>query len=98
MAGAAVWAWAAAGGAAAVARSAEDIYSGFCAGCHATGAAGAPKDGDKAAWAPRIAQGIDTVYKHAIQGFNAMPPKGMCSDCSDDDIKGVVDLMVKHVK
>jgi cytochrome c5 len=89
---------AAGGGGAAVARSADDIYSGFCAGCHATGAAGAPKDGDKAAWAPRIAQGMETVYKHAINGFNAMPPKGMCSDCSDDDIKGVVDLMVKHVK
>ena len=62
--------------------------------CHATGAAGAPKVGDKAAWAPRISQGMATLVKHSIQGFNAMPPKGMCMDCSDDEIKAAVEYMV----
>ena len=52
--------------------------------------------GDAAAWEPRIAQGIDTVYDHAINGFNAMPPKGTCADCSDDEIKAVVDYMIEQ--
>ena len=86
---------AAAGGGA---RSPEDIYKAHCAACHASGAAGAPKFGDNAAWAPRIAAGIDTLHSHAIQGFNAMPPKGLCMNCSDDDIKATVDYMVDHSK
>jgi cytochrome c5 len=72
----------------------EDVYSASCSACHATGAAGAPKMGDTAAWAPRIAQGNDTLYKHAIGGFNGMPPKGLCMSCSDDDIKATVDYIV----
>ena len=66
--------------------------------CHQTGVAGAPKLGDKADWGPRIAQGKDTLYKHAIEGFNgakgAMPPKGGNPALSDDDMKAVVDFMV----
>lgn len=84
--------------AAPVARSPDEIYNGVCAACHGTGAAGAPKVGDAAAWGPRIAQGNDTLYKHASSGFNMMPPKGTCGDCSDDDIKAVVDLMVSKSK
>jgi cytochrome c5 len=66
--------------------------------CHQTGVAGAPKLGDKADWGPRIAQGNDTLYKHAIEGFNgakgAMPPKGGNPALSDDEMKVVVDFMV----
>lgn len=78
---------------ASAARSGADIFKTTCSGCHATGAAGAPKVGDKAAWAPRIAQGKDTLYTHALGGFNAMPPKGMCGNCSDDEIRATVDYM-----
>ena len=75
-----------------------DIFKKTCAKCHQTGVAGAPKLGDKADWGPRIAQGNDTLYKHAIEGFNgskgAMPPKGGSPSLSDDDMKTVVDFMV----
>lgn len=84
--------------AAAAAKSPEEIYNSSCMACHATGAAGAPKVGDAAAWAPRIAQGADTLHKHAIGGFNMMPPKGTCAACSDDEIMAVVDFMVSKSK
>lgn len=80
------------------ARSGSEIYDTKCALCHASGAAGAPKMGDAAAWAPRIAQGVDTLYTHAIGGFNGMPAKGLCFDCSDDEVKGGVDHMVAGSK
>lgn len=76
-------------------RSGDAVYNASCAGCHGTGAAGAPKLGDKGAWSPRIAKGKATLYKHAIGGFNAMPPKGMCMTCSDAEIKAAVDYMIK---
>ena len=75
-------------------RSGEDIYGKSCIACHSSGAAGAPKLGDVAGWAPRIGQGINTLYTHAISGFNGMPAKGLCMDCSDDEIKVTVDYMV----
>ncbi|AFU99549.1 cellulose binding, type IV [Simiduia agarivorans SA1 = DSM 21679] len=75
-------------------RSGEQVYTTKCFSCHATGAAGAPKLGDAAAWAPRIAQGAETLYTHAIGGLNGMPAKGLCMDCSDDEIKAAVDHMV----
>ena len=84
--------------AAAAPKSPEEIYNTTCMACHATGAAGAPKVGDKAAWAPRIAQGADTLHKHAIGGLNAMPAKGTCASCSDDEIIAVVDFMVSKSK
>ncbi|MBV1920122.1 MAG: c-type cytochrome [Pseudomonadales bacterium] len=80
------------------APSAKGTYDVKCFACHGTGAAGAPKLGDKEAWAPRVAQGIDTLYEHALSGFNAMPAKGACSDCSDDSIKAVVNYMVENAK
>ncbi|MED5390052.1 MAG: cytochrome c5 family protein [Pseudomonadota bacterium] len=79
-------------------RSGEQVYNSACAACHATGAAGAPKTGDAGAWASRIAQGNATLVKHAIEGINAMPPKGMCMDCSDDEIKAAVEYMVNKSK
>jgi cytochrome c5 len=84
-----------AGGAA---RSGEQIYGANCAGCHGAGVMGAPKFGDKAGWAPRIAKGKATLYKSAIAGFKAMPPKGMCMNCSDDEIKATVDYMLGKSK
>ena len=62
-------------GAAAEPKSGEEIYNGSCMACHATGAAGAPKVGDTAAWAPRIAQGSDKLLANAINGLNAMPDR-----------------------
>ena len=76
----------------------KQIFDSTCMACHATGAAGAPKVGDKAAWAPRIAQGIDTLAQHAVNGIRAMPPRGTCSACSDDDLKSVVEYMVSQSK
>lgn len=81
-----------------VAATPEDLYNGKCASCHGVGVLGAPVPGNKDHWAPRIAQGMDTVYAHAIKGFNAMPAKGGCVDCSDDDIKAMVDFMVEKSK
>jgi cytochrome c5 len=72
----------------------EGIYNTKCMACHNTGAAGAPKVGDKEAWAPRIATGMDAMLANAISGKNAMPPKGTCMDCSDDDLKAVIEYMV----
>ena len=70
------------------------VFNSVCGACHNTGVAGAPKVGDKAAWAPRIAQGNDTLYKNAITGKNAMPPKGGAADLSDGEIKGAADHLV----
>lgn len=71
-----------------------NIYENNCKMCHAAGVAGAPKLGDKAAWAPRIAQGLDTLVKNAITGIRAMPPKGNCLKCTPDEIKATVEYMV----
>ena len=77
-------------------RSGDAVYSASCAACHGTGVAGAPKVGDSAAWAPRVAQGMDTLMSHAINGLNAMPPKGTCATCSDDEIKAAVEYMLSQ--
>ena len=73
------------------------LYTQICQTCHAAGVAGAPKLGDKAAWAPRLAQGVDGLTASAIKGKNAMPPKGG-STASDAEIKTVVAYMVSSVK
>ena len=77
-------------------RSGELVYNGACTACHASGAAGAPKLGDTGAWVDRIAQGNDTLYENALTGLNAMPAKGLCMDCSDEEIKLAVDYMVDN--
>ncbi len=74
------------------------VYQKSCQACHATGVAGAPKLGDKEAWAPRIATGIDAMVAVVISGKGAMPPKGACMDCSDDDLKAAVEYMVSQGK
>ncbi|MDX1802822.1 MAG: cytochrome c5 family protein [Alcanivorax sp.] len=75
-------------------RTGEQVFNGACTTCHSTGAAGAPKVGNKSDWAPRIAKGEDTLVKHALHGFNAMPPKGMCSDCSEKEIRNAIEYMI----
>ena len=75
-------------------RSGQEIYEGNCVACHNTGAAGAPKLGDVAAWSPRIGKGVETLYSNAIGGINSMPPMGLCGSCSEDDIKAAVDHLV----
>ena len=79
------------------AASPKDSYQSACFACHGTGAAGAPKLGDKAAWKARIAQGNATLYTHAIDGFKGMPPKGG-SSLDDAAMKAVVDYMVTNSK
>ena len=76
----------------------ESTYKDACAVCHTAGIAGAPKLGDKAAWAPRIATGNDALYTTALKGKGAMPAKGGRAEISDDDIKAVVDYMVAQSK
>ena len=78
------------------------IYGQACVACHGAGIAGAPKFGDKAAWAPRIKQGMPLLYEHSIKGFTGkagmMPPKGGRMDFSDDQVKAAVDHMVAAAK
>ena len=76
----------------------QTIYNASCAACHVSGAAGAPKQGDKAAWAPRIKNGNAALYASAIKGKGAMPAKGGNVSLSDDDVKAVVDYMVSQAK
>lgn len=80
------------------ADNAAALYNQACVACHAAGVAGAPKFGDKAQWAPRIAQGIDALTASAIKGKGAMPPKGGAANASDADIKAVVTYMVNAAK
>ena len=73
------------------------LYEQTCAVCHGTGVAGAPKFGDKAAWGPFVAEGMDAMVKKATQGIGAMPPKGG-STASDADFKAAIQYMVDHAK
>ncbi|QEP44585.1 cytochrome c5 family protein [Ectothiorhodospiraceae bacterium BW-2] len=78
------------------ARSGEAIYQASCFACHATGAAGAPLLGNVEAWAPRIALGMEALLATAISGKGAMPPRGTCGTCSDDDLMAAIEYMVSQ--
>jgi len=80
------------------ANAGKKTYDTRCASCHATGVAGSPKFGDKAAWAPFISTGMDTMLAVAIKGKGAMPPKGGCMDCSDAQLKAAIQYMVDAAK
>lgn len=75
----------------------KSVFGKTCALCHAAGVAGAPKPGDKADWGPRIAQGMDVLNKHALEGYNGakgqMPPKGGAPALTDDEVKAAVKYM-----
>ncbi len=79
-------------------RSGEQVYQSACAACHGAGIMGAPKFGDAGAWAARVDKGMDVLASNAINGFNAMPAKGGCVACSDDEIKAAIDYMVEGSK
>lgn len=79
----------------------KQTYNGLCVSCHGTGLPGAPQFGNKDEWGPRIAQGKDTLYQHALHGYNGsggtpMPPKGGNPALSDDQVKAAVDYMVAN--
>ncbi len=76
----------------------KSVYEVYCVACHASGVANAPKFGDKAAWAPRIQTGIDTLYASALKGKGAMPPKGGNVSLPDADVKAAVDYLVSQAK
>lgn len=75
------------------AATVQDKYNKSCAACHNSGAAGAPKKGDKAAWAPRLKKGEAALVNSVKNGFKAMPPKGLCMDCTDADYKALIKIM-----
>lgn len=75
-------------------RDGATVYATVCQACHATGVAGAPKTGDKAAWAPRIAKGAAELVKSVLNGKGAMPPKGGAAGLSEDEVKAAVEHLV----
>ncbi|WP_245957945.1 c-type cytochrome [Marinomonas piezotolerans] len=77
-------------------RSGEAIYNQYCTACHSLGVAGAPKFGDAGDWAPRIAKGFDSLLSNAISGFNAMPARGTCANCTDEEIQVTIEYMVDN--
>lgn len=86
--------------AAAQAELGKGVYNKTCALCHGAGVAGAPRPGDKADWAPRIAQGMPMLYQHAIEGFSGskgmMPARGGGGMLTDEQVKAAVDFMVSQ--
>ncbi len=68
----------------------EVLYNRTCAACHSGQLPQAPQRGDRAAWEPRLAQGMDALVAHVTQGFKAMPPRGLCMDCSTEDYRSVI--------
>ncbi len=79
----------------AAAEPVEDLYNKTCSVCHAAGAAGAPRTGAAAEWKPRLDKGMDTLVASVRNGLNAMPPMGMCFDCSDEDFANLINYMAK---
>lgn len=82
----------------ALAADGKAVYDKTCVACHSTGVANAPKFGDKAAWAPRIATGKDALLQSVLKGKGAMPPKAGAADLKEDDIKAAIDYMVGAAK
>lgn len=80
------------------ARDGKAVYDAKCSMCHTAGVANAPKLGDKAAWAPLAAKGMDTLLASVKNGKNAMPPMGTCTDCSDDEFKAAIQHMIDAAK
>ncbi|AZQ12986.1 MULTISPECIES: c-type cytochrome [Shewanella] len=77
------------------AQEGEAIYNKACQVCHSMGVAGAPKAHDAAQWEPRLAKGVDALVASVKGGLNAMPPGGMCTDCTDEDYKNAIEFMSK---
>jgi cytochrome c5 len=77
----------------AIAGPVEDKYQRSCFACHSTGAAGAPVSHDTAAWEPRMAKGMPALIESVKKGFNAMPPTGLCADCTDEELTVLIEFM-----
>lgn len=77
-------------------KSGEQVVAELCGACHTSGALGAPKIGDNAAWGPRISQGFDTLVKHAIDGIRQMPPRGGGATLSDNEVAAAVAFMANQ--
>lgn len=75
-----------------------ETYVTFCSACHTPGMVGAPRLGDKVAWASRIASGVDTLVASASVGKGFMPPKGNCSSCSEADLKAAIEYIISQLK
>ena len=73
---------------------AEAAYQMSCNACHGTGAAGAPMLGDSGAWEPRLEKGMEALMANVVNGVGAMPARGICMTCSDDDLQAIVDYML----
>lgn len=69
------------------------LYGASCKQCHANPAAGAPLTGDTLAWEPRLEKGMDTLLDHSINGFQGMPPLGLCMQCSEPDFRALIEFM-----
>ena len=82
---------------AAAGRTGEQIYNQACVACHATGVLGAHKVGSAEDWEPRLAQGMDLVLEHSINGLNAMPPRGTCMNCSDEELLSAIEFMLEGI-
>lgn len=74
-------------------KDVEETYKKTCSVCHDAAVAGAPKTGDAEAWKPRLDKGMDVMIGSVNNGLNAMPPKGMCMDCSDEDYAALIKYM-----
>lgn len=81
-------------------KTPDQVYNTYCQVCHAKGVNKAPIYGNAEAWAPHLAKGKDVLYQSALNGFNngAMPPRGTCADCTDDEIKATVDFLMQAAK
>lgn len=79
-------------------RSGQQVYETKCTACHATGAAGAPKFGVAADWEARVGQGMDVLYENAWNGIGAMPAKGLCMDCTREEMDNAVDYIIENSK
>ena len=77
----------------AFAGAAPEKYQKSCFACHSSGAAGAPKTGDVAAWQPRMEKGMDVLVQSVKTGLNGMPPTGLCADCSDAEYQALIEYM-----
>lgn len=75
-------------------RSGEAVYNQACAACHAGGVLGAPRKNNAGDWEDRLPQGMAVLLEHSINGFNAMPPRGGCGNCSDEEIEAAIEHMI----
>lgn len=82
----------------AMAADAPAKYQQSCFACHSTGAAGAPKTHDVAAWEPRMAKGMPTLLDSVKKGLNGMPPTGLCADCTDEEYTALIEYMAAPAK